>query len=58
MLAACAYWYRLLLPIGWRVYANFTPTPEKTKTTLSAIQAASQSTFMNAKLYSNYDYQE
>jgi hypothetical protein len=41
--------YQPLLPIGWR-----TPTPEETPpTTLSAIQAASQSTFSMLSTYTS-----
>jgi hypothetical protein len=48
--------YRPLLPIGWRIVQNFTPTAEENDntapTTLSAVQASSQSTFINEQLYS------
>jgi hypothetical protein len=51
--------YRPLLPIGWRIVQILRQRRRKTTnsapTTLSAIQAASQSTFVNTQLYATCD---
>jgi hypothetical protein len=52
-------WYRPLLPIGWRIVhilrQRWRKTTNTVPTTLSAVQAASQSTFISALLYSMCD---
>jgi len=49
--------YRPLLPIGWRIVQVLRQRqgPNTAPTTLSAIQAASQSAFMNEHIYSTCD---
>jgi hypothetical protein len=51
--------YRPLLPFGWRIVQTLRQRRGKTTktapTTLSAIQVASQSTFINEQLYSTCD---
>ncbi len=54
--------YRPLHPIGWRIVQILHQRRRKTSNTAptnpSAIQASSQSTFINEKLYSTWDLQE
>jgi hypothetical protein len=53
--------YRPLLPFGWKIEQILMPTPEENNqysATLSAVQAASQFTFINTQLYATYDEQE
>jgi len=54
--------YRPLIPIGWRIAQILRQRRRKTtntaQTTLSAIQAASQSTLINEQLYFTCDQRE
>ncbi len=49
--------YRSLLPIGWRI-VQILRQRRTAPTTLSAIQAASKSTFINEQLYFTCDWLE